>query len=156
MATRKKYESHGESYTRLYKVWKNIKKRCNCTTTDCYETYGGRGIKMCKEWEDSFVAFRDWAFANGYKEDALPKECTIDRIDNQKGYSPDNCRWADWRTQQNNRRANVYVTYNGQTHTIAEWARITGMSFTGMMKRYRNGWSPERMITTPRDERCIH
>jgi hypothetical protein len=103
---------------------------------------------MCAEWENDFPAFRAWAMENGYRENL-----TIDRIDNSKGYSPDNCRWVDSKKQANNRRSNVILEYDGNGYTLAELADYCGLSRATVKQRYKNGWSVEDIVRTPHKAR---
>ena len=106
-----------------------------------YANYGGRGMEVCPEWRGDFAEFREWALSHGYADNL-----SIDRIDNDRGYSPDNCRWGDARTQCNNRRTNHILSAAGQTHTVNEWARLTGIKKTTIKERLRRGWSAERAL----------
>ena len=114
---------HNLSRTRIYRIFHNMKDRCYNIADKDYKNYGLRGIKICDEWlEDDnrgLLNFYNWAIKNGYKNDL-----TIDRIDVNGNYEPNNCRWVDNKTQSNNRRNNCYITYNYETHTVAEWSRI--------------------------------
>lgn len=96
-------KKHGESKSRLYNVWSGMRQRTSDPNHHSYKNYGGRGITVCAEWDD-FSVFRDWALANGYDENAPQGKCTIDRIDNDRGYSPDNCRWVSNEVQAANKR----------------------------------------------------
>ena len=96
--------THGKSHTRLYGVYMDMKTRCYNKNSKDYKNYGARGITICKEWLESFLNFEQWAFIHGYDPTAPKLQCTIDRIDNSKGYGPDNCRWVDIATQNRNRR----------------------------------------------------
>ena len=138
------HTTHGGSGTRLNKIYRAIKQRCNNPQNPAYENYGGRGITVCAEWLNSFEAFRDWALANGYRDDL-----TIDRIDNDGPYCPENCRWVTMKQQGNNRRSNRVLTYNGENHTITEWAELTGINLHTLMGRlYVRGWNVEKALTT--------
>ena len=119
--------THGYANTRIYGVWGKMKGRCYRKTSPDYPRYGGRGITMCDEWRDNPVAFIEWAYANGYREDAKYGECTIDRIDVEKGYSPENCRIVNEKVQANNRRSNRIVEHNGESKTMAQWSDIYGL-----------------------------
>lgn len=134
--------NHGKSGTRIYRIWKHIKGRCQNPQDENYKNYGGRGITVCDEWATDFMAFYDWAISNGYSEDL-----TIDRIDNSKGYSPENCRWTDMKTQANNTRWNHKITYKGETKTLSEWADFLGIKSNTLNYRLRRGWNVERAFS---------
>lgn len=140
---------HGESNTRLYNVWSDMKKRCYNTKNVDYKNYGGRGITVCDEWMD-FQNFYDWAIANGYDETAPRGQCTIDRINVNGNYEPENCRWVDRYIQMNNKRNNRILTYNGESHTLAEWCEIVNIPYNCLKSRLNKlHWSVEKTLTTP-------
>lgn len=114
---------HGLTDHPLYNTWERIKTRCYNPKCPDYKDYGLRGITVCDEWKNDFVEFLYWALKNGWE-----KGLTIERLNNDKGYSPDNCKWIPMKEQPKNRRTNRQITYNGQTHTLAEWSRITGIA----------------------------
>ena len=141
--------THGETKTKLFHVWAGIKTRCNNPNAIGYHIYGGRGIKMCKEWDSSFEAFRDWALANGFRE-----ELQIDRIDTNGNYEPSNCRWVTSKENNRNRRSNTLITYNGETHCIAEWADIVGIKYDVLQRRlWSKNYTIERALTEPQNQR---
>lgn len=113
---------HGLYYTRLHRIWTIMKARCYNKNNNRFHCYGARGISVCREWKDDFTAFYDWAISNGY-EDSL----TIDRIDVNKGYFPENCRWTTNLQQSRNRRTNRYITIKGETKCISEWCELFGI-----------------------------
>lgn len=136
--------THGEHGSRLYNIWRGMKQRCNYKKQIGYEKYGGRGIKVCKEWEEDFVQFRDWAYSNGYSD-----ELTIDRIDNDGDYEPSNCRWVTVKEQSNNRSTNRNLEYNREIKTLSEWADFVGMKNSTLYMRLNAGWSVKKALETP-------
>lgn len=136
-----------ENRERLYSVWNMMKQRCNDPNNCHYKDYGGRGIFVCEEWSKSYEAFRDWAMANGYDPLAKHGKCTIDRIDNDKGYEPDNCRWVSTEEQARNKRTNRLISFNGETKTISEWGEETGIYYLTIHNRLKSGWSVEDALT---------
>lgn len=131
-------KTHGMSKSRIYKIWRNMKTRCYNCNDKKYKDYGARGITICKEWKDNFYAFYEWAVNNGYKENESYTNCTIDRIDNNKGYYPENCRWTTLEVQANNKRTNSIIVYNGESDTIHNWCRRLGLSYETVRGRMRN------------------
>lgn len=128
---------HGQSKSRLYNIFNKMVSRCYDEKFKQYNDYGGRGIRVCDEWLYSFQSFYEWAIANGYSD-----ELTIDRINVNGDYAPNNCRWSTRKVQSNNTRRNVYYTYNRKTKTIAEWSAVTGINYNTLRARLqRYGWS---------------
>lgn len=145
------HETHGKSKTRLYKTWQGMKKRCYNKTSRCYKDYGGRGIKICSEWKDDFMAFYNWSMINGYAENL-----EVDRIDNNKGYYPNNCRWATRKQQNRNTRQNRYFTYNGETHCLSEWCEILGLNLNTVTSRlYKQNWTISEALEL-KERGCIN
>lgn len=144
---KKEKTKHGLTDSRLYYIYSHMKSRCCNKNNKNFENYGGRGIQVCEEWlgENGFLNFYEWAMNNGYSE-----HLTIDRIDVNGNYEPSNCRWADLVTQENNRTNNRMITYDGQTMTMAMWAKKLGINYKTLANRiYTNKWSIEKALTTP-------
>lgn len=134
------HASNGKTST--YKIWKGIKARTRNPNSQCYTYYGARGIDVCNEWFNSFEAFlRDMG--------ERPEGLTIERVDNNKGYCKENCRWASYAEQGQNKRDTVRLTYKGETKTISEWADTLQVSRRVLEGRYSNGWTVQRILTTP-------
>lgn len=125
----------------LCAVYRNIIRRCYNETYKQYKDYGGRGITMCDEWKNDFEKFFSWAMANGYK-----KELSIERIDNDGNYEPNNCKWATIDEQSNNKRSCVYIEYNNERHTIKEWSKITGISYQRLQHRFKVNMPLEKVF----------
>jgi len=128
----------------VYDAWTHMLQRCENQDHKYYKYYGGRGITVCDEWHDS-QAFIDWALANNWR-----KGLTLDRIDNNGNYEPDNCRWTTRKEQARNRRSNRLITFNDKTQTMAEWAEELNISYHTLKYRIdRHHWPIERALTEP-------
>lgn len=136
---------HGKRNTRIYKIWANMKARCYNPNEINYYLYGGRGIEVCDSWKNSFIEFYTWAIDNGYQSNL-----TLDRKNVDGNYEPNNCRWANKEQQANNTRTNVYLEYEGITHTIAEWAKIKNIPYNLLWNRInKSHWDIEKAFTEP-------
>ena len=141
----KKVIKHGDYKDRIYRIWNLMKRRCYEQTNEHYQWYGARGISVCDEWLGSYDNFKQWALNNGYE-----KTLTIDRIDVDGNYCPENCKWSTMKEQSNNRRSNVYIEWNDETHTLKEWSEILNINYVTLRNRiYNSNWSIEKAFTTP-------
>lgn len=125
----------------LYGVWAGMKSRCYTTTNKSYKNYGGRGIKVCEEWLNDYISFYNWAITNGYRQGL-----SIDRIDVNGNYEPSNCRWADASTQSRNKRNNIFISYDGETRVMQDWAECVTVTRSGFAKRINAGWKVEEAL----------
>lgn len=128
-------------------LWYRIKDRCYNENSKSYHRYGGRGICVCEEWLHDSSAFARWAIENGYE-----KGLEIDRIDNDKGYSPENCRWVTKKENTRNTRRNKRYEWNGETHVLSEWCEILELNYNTVNMRLHRGWSFEKAVTEPTRE----
>lgn len=139
-STKHGHAKRGER-TREYRSWRHMNERCFNRKCPAWPDYGGRGISVCPEWAASFEQF--YAYMG-----PCPTGCSIDRIDNARGYEPGNVRWADSFTQAQNRTMTVYITHEGRTACIAEWARLKGIKPATLSWRIRQGWTAERALAS--------
>lgn len=133
-------KTHGMRRTRLYNIWTQMTQRCKNQNLDCYERYGGRGIKVCDEWSN-FEAFAEWAMENDYK-DGL----SIDRINVNGNYEPVNCKWSTNIEQARNKRNSRIITINGDSKTVAEFAEISGLPYKTLQRRIYTGCKEENLL----------
>ena len=136
--------THGLRHTKLYHVWAVMVQRTESPQAQGYKNYGGRGIKVCDEWRRDFQAFYNWAMSHGYQEGL-----TIDRIDVNGNYCPENCRWATRKEQANNQRKTIRIEYGGQSLTITEAAEQYNIPRSLLVERLRRGWTPQEAIELP-------
>lgn len=140
-----KRQFHNGTGTRLYSIYRNIKRRCFSKNDKLYKYYGERGITMCKEWQDNFKLFKSWSINNGYTDDL-----TIDRINVNGNYEPNNCRWITMKEQCRNKRNNHNITYNGKTQCLNDWADEFNINRTTLLCRLKRGWNLKEALTTPK------
>lgn len=134
---------HGQSQSRLYRIWANMKTRCTNPNSTRFKDWGARGITVCEEWRNDFQAFYDWAMSNGYSDDL-----TIDRIDNGKGYCPENCRWATYSEQNLNKKSVPTYEYHELVFHQSETEHLFGIKRTTFQRRIKCGWTVEQAIET--------
>lgn len=146
-----KYPKQYNYSSKLYFVYNSMKDRCKNKNTKNYKNYGGRGIRVCDEWNKSYETFLKWALINGYQEGLQ-----LDRIDNNGNYSPENCRWVSCKQNLNNTRMNNLITYKNKTHTISEWADMFKINYMTLYRRIKDGWSIERALKTPINQKNIN
>lgn len=133
---------------RLRSIFNGMIQRCENKNRKAYKDYGGRGIKVCDEWRNSFASFCEWSISNGYADDL-----SIDRIDGNGDYSPQNCRWATSIQQNNNRKDNKNICFGGETHTLSEWSRLTNIGKETIKYRLDSGWPINEVLGEPHQKR---
>ena len=142
------HTKHGDADNcRLYNIWKGMKGRCFTPSNNVYKHYGGRGITVCKEWRDpdtGYLNFKQWALNNGYTD-----KLSIDRIDSNGNYCPENCRWVGYKIQENNTSRNVYYQYDRYVFTVAIWSDITGIDYHTLVSRLKRDISIHDALCTP-------
>jgi hypothetical protein len=136
--------THGLTECSLYSTWKNMRQRCNNPNNQDYHSYGGRGISVCKEW-NNFATFKK-------DMEGKTQGLTIERIDTNKGYSKENCRWASTLEQARNKRTNKPITHNGKTMLLSEWSQLLGIKEGTLWMRIRRGWPVDQAFTTKTKE----
>lgn len=130
----RKYGDEIAHQSRLYNIWQGMRYRCENPNHRSYPNWGGRGIKVCREWSTDYAVFKAWALSHGYNSGL-----SIDRIDVNGNYEPYNCRWTTAKAQANNRRSNINVEYNGEIHNLSQWGIFLGIKSKTLYERYRKG-----------------
>lgn len=144
-------KKHGLAKTRIYVAWHHMIQRCYYSNCKAYENYGARGISICDDWKNDFMNFYNWSMNNGYQDNL-----SIDRINVNGNYEPNNCRWADDFTQRRNKRNNKYFCINGDMKTITDWAKQYGIKSNVVRERIKKGWSIEDALNIPVKEKYGH
>ena len=147
------HPKHGLSGTRLESIWRTMKQRCNNPNSKSYKYYGGRGIKICEEWNkpSGVECFAEWALANGYKDNL-----TLDRINTNGNYEPSNCRWVTMREQNRNSNKNVFVTYRGETKILSDWARELNIPYSTIRYKVKNGKTIDEIVDSYSSKRLLN
>lgn len=140
--TKARSTTHGKSESVEFRIWAAMRARCTNPNSSDYESYGGRGTRVCDRW----LQFENFLDDMGLRPES---NFSIDRIDNKGHYEPSNCRWATRQQQANNRTTNIVICFRDRKLTVAGWARETGLSYKALIQRYHAGWTPERMLTEP-------
>lgn len=141
----KEYYNTHKKQNRLKSIYATMIKRCYSPKNISRKYYKDKGIRVCDDWLKDYKNFESWALAHGYKDDL-----TIERVNVNGNYCPENCKWATYKEQQNNTSRNRLIAYAGQTHTLKQWSEITGISYHALHHRLvRDNWSTERALTTP-------
>lgn len=142
-----KIEPYSRKKDRLYRVWMGMRERCRDPKHSSAKYYQkNHKISVCEEWDKDFIAFRIWAIDNGYDYSKSRKDQSLDRINNEKGYSPDNCRWVSMKVNNQNTRRNVFLEYQGKRLCISDWSRETGLSVETIRRRIKQGKSVEDIL----------
>ena len=141
-------QKHGQTGTRLYRIWSNMKTRCYNTKNKNFERWGARGIYVCDEWKNNFNAFYEWSIKSGYADNL-----TIDRIDNNGPYSPNNCKWSTPKEQANNTRKVRIIEFRGEKHSLHEWSRIMNIEACTLFYRLKRLNVEDAFLTPLQDPR---
>ena len=139
--SRKARSKHNQSHTRLYRTYQSMIDRCTNESCKSYKDYGGRGIKVCDEWLNDINKFFDWSKHNNYNDNLF-----LDRIDNDKDYTPDNCRFVDSYTQNNNRRNNIKIEYNNEIKTVSQWSKYFNINYNFFYNRIKKGYNIDKIL----------
>lgn len=134
-------DSVGGKRTRLQGIYHTMISRCTNINFPGYNNYGGRGISVCQQWLNSYMAFKQWALSNGYADDL-----SIDRIDTNGDYEPNNCRWSTKAEQNNNKRNHILITLDGRTQNAKQWANELGLCYSTVVSRYHKGLPAEEIL----------
>ena len=132
---------HGMSYEKIYNVWRQMRQRCSNPNNKYYYIYGGKGVRVCNEWENDYMRFYEWAMSNGY-ENGL----TIDRKETNGNYEPDNCRWIGIKENSNNKSNNILITINSETKTLKQWSEYYDVDYANAYYRHKTGHGIEEIF----------